>query len=648
MSATLNLALQLSAVSIGDAVLTKFGKRIDALGDKAQRVKRDFAQMQQSLAAGAKGIAIAYAGKQMLAPGVRNAATLEASMNKVKMELGGTVKNATELDKKMQTVRKTATSVSANLPFSANDVVAIQTSLLKGGLALNDIAGDSGAAFSTAALAALTGQAPEAIGDSIARIGAQFNLQGGQQYTEAADWLLRASSSATTDVGKIIYGLRMSGSAADGLNINLQDSITSLAMLGSLGEQAGSSYMGFLRGVKGNTPEAIRIMNQLGLSFFDDGQFVGMNDAITRLRAAVGGIADDQKRAQVLAKLFGDEGGRAANTFVNAKRTFADLTDNAKGQLGLNDRIGIWADGLNAAINKLQGTLQSTSATLFDPLLAVLTDITNAANTATGALGELLEDNSGLANVLSYSATGAVMAAGGWGAYKMAQGALYGGRALKGYKGLGSGLVGTATGIAKGKAIEAATGVTPVYVTNMSDMPVGGMSLQPGVAGINATTASKGAGKFATASKWAGRLAMPAMMFGGALTVYDQYQQSGMGRDTTNTIVNEASGAGAAWAGGKIGALIGTAIMPGVGTLIGGALGGLGGYIAGSNLADTIFDAVAPESKQAQKQEVGGEIVLKVDSSLPTSVQSITAVGGIGLTAETDALGTIMPHIPGA
>jgi hypothetical protein len=51
---------------------------------------------------------------------------------------------------------------------------------------------------------------------------------------------------------------------------------------------------------------------------------------------------------------------------------------------------------------------------------------------------------------------------------------------MGGWKGLFSGAGSTAAGIAKGKAIEEATGVTPVFVTNW---PAGGMDAVAGVKG---------------------------------------------------------------------------------------------------------------------------------------------------------------------
>lgn len=47
---------------------------------------------------------------------------------------------------------------------------------------------------------------------------------------------------------------------------------------------------------------------------------------------------------------------------------------------------------------------------------------------------------------------------------------------------------------------------------------------------------------------------------------------------------------GGGWGGAKLGAVIGTAMLPGVGTIIGGALGGLGGYLAGRFAAGEAVD----------------------------------------------------------
>lgn len=445
--------------------INQFGQRVGNLGKQANRASEQFSKMRSNLAKGLGAAAAGYGAAKGMSLGVAKAASLQQALTRAKMELADANLNAEELDKKLARVRKTAVLVSSNMPNSAEDLVDIQTSLLKGGLSLKDL--ETGAASAVASLAALENSDAKAMGDSMARVGAQFHL-GGKEYKTAADWLLKISSSGSTSVEKLLYGLRLAGASASTLNVPLADTLTSLTQLAPLGEMAGSSLNGFLRGVKGNTPAAEKAMKKLSLSFFDEGSFVGMDESIKRLKKALKKITSDKEKAQLLQTLFGDEGGRAAATFVKAKESFKELEKIAHKKIGLDGRIAIWSKDLNAAMAKLGGTLDSTMASAFNPSLSILTKITDFTNSATGSLGEYLEANKEVAKYGNIALAGVAGGALVYGGSRILEGGYHGvkGLALKaGKSGLGTGL-----GVAKGKALEATTGVTPLYVTNGSGL----------------------------------------------------------------------------------------------------------------------------------------------------------------------------------
>jgi len=449
-------------------IVSRARDHIKSLGAAGKDVKRDFDDMTRNVTAGLKSIAVSAYALNKIKPGVALAADLQEAMLKVKANLGSGAANARELNEQLSQVRKTAVDISANAPFSATEVVEIENALLKAGLSMKDVMGKGGAAFAATALASLTGEAPAMIGDSMARIGSQFKLQG-SGYGDLADWIVRVDDASATSVPELIYGLRMAGSNAKALGISAKDSLTTLGALAPLGERAGSSFNNMLIGMLGMNKQQRELMKAHNLNFFDQGKFIGMEQATDLIRKRFGGIKNDQERLTVLMKIFGEEGGRAANTLISADKGFREIEQSANGAYSIQKKMGVWGEGFNASLKKLAGTAKTTLANIFDPLLAPLTMVSDLLNKIVGKIGDLAGEHPTAAGVVSGGLGLGAIVAGGYGLSRLGRGALAGSRVLKGIGGIGGlirGIGGTAMGVAEGKAVQAATGVTPVFVTN--------------------------------------------------------------------------------------------------------------------------------------------------------------------------------------
>lgn len=509
----MNLALQITAVDLLSGVVSRVKSSVLGLGTAGKTVEKDFGIMEKSITRGLKAIAIGVFAINKIKPGIAASADLQEAMLGVKMNLAGSAKSAKDLSDMLSRVKSTAIIVSADAPFSAEDVVRIENSLLKAGLTLEDVAGKSGAAFAAVALASLSGEAPEMIGDALAAIGTQFSLKG-LEYSEFADWLVRVDDAGSAKVPLLVTGLRMAGSQANALGISANDSVTALGALAVLGERAGSSYSNFL----GAITKKGKLLKAHDLNFFEGGKFIGMERVTDLLKKRFGEIADIEKRLAILAQIFGEEGGRAANEFINSAKGFREIEEAAKGSLSMAEKMTIWGEGLNAAMAKLGGTAKSTIANIFEPLLKPLKELIDLLNRATSKFGELASKSKALSGGISYGAGALALGATGYGAYSLLKGGLAGGRVLKGVggiKGLLGGMGGAAAGIAKGKAVEAATGVTPVFVTNF---PVTMTSGASGVAsGVVPAMAAGGAA--ATVAGYASSIGIAAGMAYGATKI---------------------------------------------------------------------------------------------------------------------------------
>lgn len=468
MSDALNLALTITAVDLAGGVLRRLRERVIGTGAAADQVRKHFDEMEKSIRQGTKAIAVAGYMAKKLQPGVRAASDLQESMLDVKALLWDSSEGATRLAQKLAMVRSTATQVSANLPYSAKDLATIEANLLQGGVALDAIIGKRGAAFATAALAATGHMDPGAVSESMAKIGHAFQLQG-KQYGGAADYISKLSSSSPAKLGELLYGLRQAGPAAHALNIPLNKTAAALAAVSSIGLEAGSNLKQFFVGLTAGTPDAQKALKYINVSFFDKkGQFVGIDESIKRLRAGLSKVHSQQKRMIILQKVFQTEGAQAAKLLLQeGNKSYDDIKRKADAAAGLMRREKIWAEGLNASVSKLGGSTQSTLANLFNPMLGPLTEVVNKSNELVSNLGDLAQKHRGLAETVSGVGAAAVIGTGVYGIGKLLKGGVSGARLMRTLRG-------TATGVAAGKALQAAAGVTPVYVVNMPSGGFGG------------------------------------------------------------------------------------------------------------------------------------------------------------------------------
>jgi len=493
MSNVMNLAIQITAVDMLSSVVERVKGRVLSLGSSAGKVKRDFEDMTSGITRGLKAIAIGSYALQKALPGIQTAANMQEAMLKVKANLVSSTKDAAELDRYLKSVKASAIAISANAPFTAEQVVNIEAALLKAGVAMENVVGKKGAGWAATALATVSGEAPEMIGDALARIGDMFNFKG-SQYGEFSDWVARVDDASASSVPELIYGLRMAGSSAAALNISANDTVTAIGALAPLGDRAASALSNFYVAIAAKRKELLAD----NIRLFEKGKFVGMGEAIDILKTKFGAIKDDQERLGRLIKIFGEEGGRAANQFIESEKGFKGLNEEAQKAADLTKKLSIWGEGFNAAMRKLAGTAKTSLASLFDPLLAPMRAVLDMLNSITGKLGEVAEKNKAVSGVISGGTLAVGAGAGLYGLYSLAKGGMAGARVLKGIggiKGLLKGFGGTAAGIAEGKAVEAATGVTPVFVTNWpGNLPGGGAGLAANIAGRGGLSSLLGMG----------------------------------------------------------------------------------------------------------------------------------------------------------
>jgi len=472
MSDALNLALTITAADAFSGVMRKFERRIIGAGDAAKRVQKDYDTMINSVNRGIKSLAVGGYIAAKMRPGISAAAELQEELIGIRAEMGGANSDAASLAKHMTEVRKTAFGVQAYTPFNIGQIVALEKELVKAGANVQDVIGERGAAAAAAALATYEKLDPVMTGQALIGIGTPFKIAA-SGYADLADQISRAASASTTGAAEIAESAKYAAGPLASMQRSSNEMLALVAVMaqqGVTGSMAGTSLKNFF--LKAAEQETFKNTN---------GELKTTAEIIEILRQKTEGMGNAQ-RSGILTKVFGQEGLPVALALLNqGKGSFEDIVKAMEDAKPLAEKLEEIMGGMNRQINSLGGTATSTLSVLFEPALAPLTELIAKTNEWVAALGKAALENENIGKAVTYGVGGLATGLGAYGLAKIFQGGLAGLRVMKGLRGLG----GTAAGIATGKAVEAATGVAPVFVTNWpgDGLLGGGMGSAAGAAG---------------------------------------------------------------------------------------------------------------------------------------------------------------------
>lgn len=492
MSDALKLALTITATDMAGGVLKRFRDRLVGTGEATKQVRKDFDQMINHFQKGVKGLAVGKYLGDKLKPGVAAAADLQTSMLDISRLLWDSHKGAGALNAELARMRSNAIDVSSRLPYSATDVANIQANLLQGGVSQKAILGKKGAAFSTAALAAVYHLDPASVAEDVAKIGHGFQLRGGE-YGQLANSMAQISGKSPAILGELLYNMKRAAPGAHSLGISPRTTGLALADVSTLGAEAGSDLNQFFMRLSGASRHGRKALIESGINVYNkQGHFIGFEKMLAELRQHFKGMSQERRMIQV-GRIFGSQGSYVANLLLNTgNKSYDQIKEMSQHAATLQKQEQIWAKGLNANVQMLQGTSQSTLANIFQPMLPPLTKAVSLSNQLVSNIGALAGKHQTVAKGLGYGAAGLAALAGGYGLFHLIKGGAKGLKVMRGLKGLG----GIAGGVATGEALKAAAGVTPVYVVNMPSGGLGGA----GVAG-ETVAAEKGAAGMASRLK---------------------------------------------------------------------------------------------------------------------------------------------------
>ncbi|WP_293766413.1 phage tail tape measure protein [uncultured Aquitalea sp.] len=511
--------MQITATNGAAGALNSLKRMLVDTGRLSKEGAKHFEDMTKSLANAGKAFATSMYLADKLKPGVKAAADMQEAMLEFQTTVARTTDKAGDLNDKLGKMRDTAREVSKIAPYSGTEIVQVGTMLAKAGVKPEAIFGPRGAAFAVSELAITAKEDPGRVSEVLGKLGEQYSWQP-KDYKHGADWISRAETMTPGHFDELTYVLREFGEQASAKKIAFSDSATMASLMAPLGLQGGTAINRFLIDSMGITKHQREAMLKLGVArmhggkfenlFLKDGQYIGLEAASKLVREKLGSIKNQGQQTKLAADIWGQEGMRVALRLANGTTTFEEQKAKMETILAAEDKMKNRMEGFNFSVKAAAGTIQTTLAQAFDPVLDKLTKMTNKLNDVADASAKWLSEHPTANKAVAGAAVGAVGAAGLYGLWNLIKGGKSG---LMGIKSL-------ATGIATGKAVEAATGVTPVFITNW---PGGGLAGASGEGGIlppevKPTTGAGTAAAAGTAGAWiarAGAATAPlAVMYG--------------------------------------------------------------------------------------------------------------------------------------
>ena len=497
------LVMEFAISDLASGAVKRMAENLRSMGQEGERAAKAWDTMADRISRGVRAAGMAREmGQNLLMPGLTSAGSMEASLNRLRANMDAGVGAGSE--RLVKNARIAAAEIAKATPFNDQQVIdqAI-TEQLKAGMSMKEVLG--GGAQASAFLATAEGTDIGTANSAVLAMATKFGLSG-EQLGRAADLLVRASGASEASAASLKEGLSYVTSAK-GLGLTPESTLAMLAMMdkqGFKGSQGGTSMQAFF--------EKLVVVDQKvsALKFYDDkGQFRGMDEVVRQLRDYFGGMSAE-KRDLAAKQLFDTEGSRALVAFLQTGTNSYESMAQAMGNsMGLEQKMGIVSGGQNASWEALQGTAQSTLATLFEPLLAPSTQLAKGLNDLVSGVQKASESG-GLPGHVSR----ATVAATALPALYAGMSFLGGGAA--GLKGLGlmRGLGGMGGGVLAGKAMEKMAGIQPVFVVNWPGGSVGGIA-----GGVLAGVGPTGSGGATAVGGLAGLFKGPVSLNAGTVTL---------------------------------------------------------------------------------------------------------------------------------
>ena len=293
----------------------------------------------------------------------------EAQMSRVQAITGAT---GEELEK----LTNQAMQLGAETTFSATQVAEGMENLASAGFTTQEIMDAMPGLLN---LAASSGADLAAASEYAASAIRGFGLEASSS-AHVADVFAEASARTNAQVEDMGYAMKYIAPVANAMGLSIEEVAAAIGIMsdaGIKGEQAGTTLRGALTRLTKPTDKMIGIMEDLGISFYDnEGKIKSLTEMIAMLQDATKGLTDEQKQ-NALTILFGTESLSGMMSLIN--RGSGELSDMTKSFEDCNgaakDMADTMLDNTKGAFESLSGSLESAGIAIQQALAPEIKDL---------------------------------------------------------------------------------------------------------------------------------------------------------------------------------------------------------------------------------------------------------------------------------
>lgn len=214
-----------------------------------------------------------------------------------------------------------------------------------------------------------------------------------------ADLMAKGATLANTSVSQLGEAMSSGAAGAAAYSQNAESMTVALLRLaeqGVVGSAAGTALAASMKDIYTPTDQAAKALAELGVSAYENGKALDFNDIVNNLSEALAGYSEEEANAYKQT-IFGIQGLNAFNkmtvTGVEAQGRWAEALGGASEGLGeAAKQYDTMTSNLQGARDMFSSALEGFQNAVYEKLSGPLTEATNIATDALGAITQGFEE----------------------------------------------------------------------------------------------------------------------------------------------------------------------------------------------------------------------------------------------------------------
>lgn len=355
---------KLKALQLEASNWTQAGKKLEEFGNKVTDISSKINNLGSTLTT-TLTLPVLAIGTAAVTTGN----SFEAQMSRVQAIAGATKDELEQLTDQ-------AIDLGAETTFSASEVAAGMENLASAGFTVQEIMDAMPGLLNLAASSGAELATSSEIAASAIR---GFGLEASQS-AHVADVFAEAAARTNAQTEDMGNAMKYIAPVANTMGLSLEEVAAAIGIMsdaGIKGEQAGTTLRGALTRLTKPTDKMITVMEELGISFYDnEGKMKSLTEIVSMLQDATKDLTDEQEQ-NALTTLFGTESlsgmvaliNRGSDELDEMTKSFEDCDGSAE------DMADTMLDNTSGALESLSGSFESAGIAIQKALAPEIKDL---------------------------------------------------------------------------------------------------------------------------------------------------------------------------------------------------------------------------------------------------------------------------------